>query len=58
MITLVLGTGEVSSSLLAGIGYHYPREPEKVSSPGPNCWVALPEMESATLFIPSSRFSG
>ena len=58
MITLVLGTGEVLSSLLAGIGYHYPREPENVSSLGPNCWVALPEMESATVFIRSSRFSG
>ena len=26
MITLVLGTGEVLFLVLAGIGYHYPRE--------------------------------
>ena len=29
----------------------------KFGAPGPNCWVALPEMESATLFIPSNKFS-
>ena len=43
MITLVLGTGEVLFLLLAGIGYHYPRE-ASLGASAVNNPPAMPEM--------------
>lgn len=51
MTTLGLGTGEVLFLLLAGIGYHYPREASLCAS-AVNNPPAMPEMWETQVRIP------